>query len=150
MKIRFIGSEKRREQLRGVLDFLQNRPIDGAFVLIEDTEAEAVLTFSADGEEVTLPVTDVLEVESFGHDIYVYTERQTYITHTPLCEMEKRLPKEQFMRVSQSVIVRLSAVVKRTPNLSGRCFVTLTGGRQVTVTRSYYKKFKEVMRYVAK
>ena len=144
MKIRFKGSPERERELREVLQYLEAADVGGDYILAEKTDER--ISFSAEGEMIWLFPADIFAVESFGHDIYICTERETYVTHTPVCEMEKVLSGHDFLRVSQSVIVNLRHVLKRSAYLAGRCFITLENGKEVTVTRTYYKKSKEEMK----
>lgn len=144
MNIRFLGPAEHGRQLEEALRVLREYEAEGEYLLVE-VRAEK-LAVNVAGETVYVDFAEVLFVESFGHDIYVHTRGGTHVTRTTLAEMEKLLPPARFCRISQSVIVNLGAVVRRSAYLAGRCFLTLENGQQVTVTRSYFSLFKGAIR----
>ena len=143
MNIRFQGSAERERQLEKLLRFMRSYDAEGNYLLLEVRAKKLAVTVA--GEVVYIDFKDVYYVESFGHDIYVHTRDATYVTRTTLTETERLLPIGQFCRVSQSVIVNLGAVARRSAYLAGRCFLTLKNGKQVTITRSYFAQFKGAM-----
>lgn len=143
MNIRFQGSAERERQLEKLLRFMRSYDAEGDYLLLEVRAKKLAVTVA--GEVVYIDFKDVYYVESFGHDIYVHTRDATYVTRMTLTETERLLPVGQFCRVSQSVIVNLGAVARRSAYLAGRCFLTLKNGKQVTVTRSYFAQFKGAM-----
>ncbi len=54
-----------------------------------------------------------------------------------------RLDPDRFLRVSQSTVVNRPAVREITPTLFMHFILTLSDGRRVDVTRTYYYLFKE-------
>lgn len=59
---------------------------------------------------VNLPVSDVLWVEATGDYVTIHTDRKSFIAHTTMHAMERRLPPERFMRVHRSAIVHLQKI----------------------------------------
>lgn len=57
--------------------------------------------------------------------------------------LEKALPPELFVRISNSVIINRNAIRKIRPALSQKFYLTLKNGAVVDVTRTYYVRFKE-------
>ena len=60
-----------------------------------------------------------------------------------LYRLTARLDPEAFLRISHSVVIARSKVVRIAPTLSMKFILTLRDGRTVDVTRSYYYIFKE-------
>ena len=144
MKVRFVGSQESERALTPALEFLHTFEAAGEYVLSE-VRCER-LAIAADGETVYVDAEEIFEIESFGHDIYIYTFCETHVTHTPMYELEALLPPARFLRVSRSSIGTLSAIVRRGAYRAGRGFLRLSNGREFVVTRSYYPKFREVFK----
>ena len=62
-----------------------------------------------------------------------------------LYELEERLDRQQFVRISHSEIVNLRQVTGLDLGLTGTIRMTLTGGVTTYVSRRYVKKIKEVL-----
>lgn len=82
-------------------------------------------------------------IESIGHDVYVNTNDDKYKTRYRIYQLEKLLPSDRFIRISNSVIIKKNSIRYIKPALSCKFCLTLTNGAVVDVTRTYYYKFKE-------
>ena len=89
----------------------------------------AVLRFYGEDKEV--------RAQTLGGEIYTVRLR--------LYELEERLPRREFIRVSYSEIVNWKKVTALDLSLSGTIRVTLEGGVVTYVSRRYVKKIKEVL-----
>lgn len=146
MKVKLAVSGERYEEVKAAL---AQRGID------VDEDADLVLTerdrFSerlmvkdaATGERILLPVEEIVSIEAFGHTVKVYAGKSTYQALGRLYQVQARLDPERFLRISNSVMVAKDQVRRITPTLSMKFILTLTDGRKVDVTRSYYYIFKE-------
>lgn len=85
----------------------------------------------------------ICHIESIGHDVYVYTADGTYKTKYRIYQLEKMLPEDRFIRISNSVIIKKNSIRHIKPALSCKFYLTLINGSVVDVTRTYYYKFKE-------
>lgn len=88
-----------------------------------------VLRFYGEDKEV--------RAQTLGGDVYTVRLR--------LYELEERLPRREFVRVSHSEIVNWKRVTALDLSLSGTIRVTLEGGVTTYVSRRYVKKIKEVL-----
>ena len=70
---------------------------------------------------------------------------EVYTVRLRLYELEERLPRREFIRVSHSEIVNWKKVTALDLSLSGTIRVTLEGGVVTYVSRRYVKKIKEVL-----
>ena len=68
-----------------------------------------------------------------------------YTVRLRLYELEERLDRKAFVRVSHSEIVNWKRVTALDLSLSGTIRVTLEGGVVTYVSRRYVKKIKEVL-----
>lgn len=97
------------------------------------------------GGLVRVDVAEIVSVEAVGRDIEVRTVRGVFTTAERLYQLQGRLDPERFLRVSNGVIVALRQIKRIKPALSMRFTLTLSDGREVDVTRSYYYAFKEAL-----
>ena len=77
--------------------------------------------------------SDILYVEVSSHTTFIYSKEKTFEAHVPLSEIEKSLPKNAFIRVSNSAIVNVANIT----SLQGSDI--LMGDRIVLVSRRYRK-----------
>lgn len=87
--------------------------------------------------------SDVIYIESMGKRVFVHTETKVYKTTMRLCELEKTLPEDTFVRISNSVIIGRQAIKRVTPALGQKFYLTLRNHDKVDVTRTYYYRFKD-------
>lgn len=92
---------------------------------------------------VLLSIDEIVSIESFGHTIEVYTQDNTYLATERLYKTFSLLDPDSFLRISNSVIIAKNKVKQITPKLSMKFILTMSNGRIVDVTRSYYYIFKE-------
>ena len=118
---------------------------DGEFVLRERGRFPDRLTVrdQRSGERVLLPASEVVCVESFRHAVEVVTQTGVYRAGERLYQLLALLDPEEFLRISNSVVIAKSKVARIAPTLSMKFILTLSNGKKVDVTRSYYYIFKE-------
>ena len=84
----------------------------------------------------------------YGEDkeeVRAQTAEGVYTVRHRLYELEERLDRQQFVRISHSEIVNLRQVTGLDLGLTGTIRMTLTGGVTTYVSRRYVKKIKEVL-----
>ncbi len=97
-----------------------------------------------DEERIVIVNTEnICYMESVGHDVYVYTDDMKYKTKYRIYQLEKLLPLDKFIRISNSIIIKKNSIRYIKPALNCKFYLTLTNGDVVDVTRTYYYKFKE-------
>ena len=112
-------------------------------ILTEENYREGELLCRKDEEQILVPMEDILYVESLGKEVLVHTGEDTYATAMRLYVLERTLPPEQFIRISNSVIIHRNAIRKIRPALSQKFHLTLKNDAVVDVTRSYYARFRD-------
>ena len=108
-------------------------------------EPQRLLGFR-EGRAVPLDAGSVLRF--YGEDKEVRAQAlggEVYTVRLRLYELEERLPRREFIRVSYSEIVNWKKVTALDLSLSGTIRVTLEGGVVTYVSRRYVKKIKEVL-----
>ncbi len=114
--------------------------------LLERLEDPGHLTLFRGGVAVPLEADEILRF--YGEDKEVRAQRldgETYTVRARLYELEERLPRRTFVRVSHSEIVNWKRVTALDLSLSGTIRVTLEGGVTTYVSRRYVKRIKEVL-----
>lgn len=97
-------------------------------------------------ETVPLDPAEVLRFYGEDKEVRAQTlDREVYTVRPRLYELEERLPRREFIRVSHSEIVNWKRVTALDLSLSGTIRVTLEGGVVTYVSRRYVKKIKEVL-----
>jgi len=146
IRIKLLVSEARYDEIEKEL-------VEKGFIIDED--ADLILTekdlfvnhlfvrTNRDNERVRISTNEIIVVESFGHDIVIQTAQGQFKTNERLYQLERLLNPEQFLRVSNSVIIAKNKIKRITPTLSSKFILTMSNGQTVDVTRSYYGIFKD-------
>ncbi len=114
--------------------------------LLRRLEEPRRLTGFRQGTAVPLEAAEVLRF--YGEDKEVRAQAlggAVYTVRLRLYELEERLDRKAFVRVSHSEIVNWKRVTALDLSLSGTIRVTLEGGVATYVSRRYVKKIKEVL-----
>lgn len=112
-------------------------------ILTEENYNEGKLICRKDDDRFLVSIEDIIYIETLGKDVFVYTENGRYSTVVRLYVLERTLPAEKFIRISNSVIINRNAIKKIRPALSQKFYLTLKNDAVVDVTRSYYIRFKD-------
>lgn len=115
---------------------------DAPFVLTERNRYAEFICGKDEDVSCHIPVSEVVYIESMGHDIFVHTKDKTYRCTDRLWQLEKALDPALFLRISNSVIIAKTQIKGIRSALSQKFTVTLSDGNKVDVTRSYYYIFK--------
>lgn len=144
MKLKLRLSRERKDQ---IVDELNDLGIvvseESELILTEENYNAGEIYCKDDTDRVVVSLSEIVFIESMGKKVYVHTKKNVYTTSNRLYEMEKKLPQEQFIRISNSVIIGRHSIKRIIPALSQKYYLTLKSGDKVDVTRTYYYKFKE-------
>ena len=89
---------------------------------------------------------DFLGFYADGRGISAQTvQKEAYAVRLRLYELEERLDRRRFVRISNSEIVNLEHVTALDLSLTGTIRMTLAGGTVCYVSRRYVKKIKEAL-----
>ena len=92
-----------------------------------------------------LPQESFLRFYTDGKGVSAQTGQEVYPVRLRLYELEERLDRTRFARISSGEIVNLDRVTSLDLSLSGTIRMTLDGGIQTYVSRRYVKKIKEAL-----
>ena len=105
---------------------------------------DKITAFSGDDVEI-LDYRDILRFYGLDNKIYLDTMNNTYTTRLRLYQLEDRLPKKQFIKISRSEIVNLDYVKSLDLSFSGTIALELKNGQVTYVSRRSLKNFKEAL-----
>ena len=94
---------------------------------------------------VPLPEGDILRCYGEEKGVKVQTAGGVYGLRERLYELEAKLDRHAFVRISHSEIVNLRKVTALDLSLTGTIRITLAGGVTCYVSRRYVKKIKEAI-----
>lgn len=146
MKVRLCVQEERYEDIRSLLNQHGIEVDDDGELVLSESGAFArhlMVKAPASNERVILPVEEIFYIEACGHTVEVHTEQVVYHAYDRLYRLHSQLDPEQFLRISNSVVIAKKQVRRITPTLSMKFILTMEDGKKVDVTRSYYYSFKE-------
>lgn len=96
-----------------------------------------------DGYAKFLEQTDIELIYASNGKVYAECNGKEYQLRLRLYEIEEKLNKKSFVRISNSEIVNLKKVEKFNLNLAGTICVLLSNGKSVYVSRRYVSKIKK-------
>ena len=95
------------------------------------------------GDRLKVRVQDIVFIESFGRNMDVHTEKETFKATERMYVLENELAGRGFIRVSNSCIVALKKIKKIRPSITMKFVLEMSEKSLVDVTRGYYHAFKE-------
>jgi two-component system LytT family response regulator len=130
-------------KLRGLLKTLDD-PGGGEASDTEPDRPERIAVRTR-GRVVMVRPQKIDYVEGAGDYVELHTENDTHLHRETMERMEKRLTSHGFQRIHRSTIVNLDRVEALTTNAHGGYYVSLEGGAQLKLSRSYRDSFEEAI-----
>ena len=151
MKIRLQVSDNRRqslsEELRALgIDICEDAELTLTDSLSEQGFADFLSVRDSEQNTVRIATGDILFIEAYGHDVEFHCDGQVFFSRDPLYRIMNVLNENEFVRVSNSVIISRKHVKKIRSSYSMKFVLTMTDGTLIDVTRTYYYAFKEFFR----
>ena len=144
-------SVKHREQLVSLLASVTGTgQLDAEELLARGTDGlprrfPEVLPIRLGRETVRLPVTAIEWVDAAGDYMCVHAEGRTHVVRATMKQFEERLDPSQFQRVHRSTIVNIRRIRKLKPHTNGEYFLTLDGGHELKLSRSYRDRLERIL-----
>lgn len=98
---------------------------------------EKLINIKDRGQIFRVDVDTIERIEAAGDYMCIYTGDNSLILRETMKDLERRLDPRVFQRVHRSKIVNLAQVRQVRPHTNGECFLVLTSGAEVKVSRSY-------------
>ncbi|MFY7919169.1 MAG: LytR/AlgR family response regulator transcription factor, partial [Chryseotalea sp.] len=73
------------------------------------TTPESVFV-KANNQIVGIRLADITWIEAYGDYVNIYTEKDRFIVHSTMKGIENKMPRDQFIRVHRSFIVRFDRI----------------------------------------
>lgn len=102
------------------------------------------LTGIKEGLTYSLLVDDLFYIETIDNQTFLYEEKEVYVSDLKLYEIEQKLSKTYFIRISKNLIVNTAHIECVRALFNGKFEASLTNGEKVIVNRHYVKAFKEI------
>jgi len=126
-----------------LLEGMEQPPKEALTALLEhpveakDDRFDPHLRIKDRGHITIVDVGDVEYIDAAGDYMCIHVDEKTHILRETMKTMEKRLDPKIFQRIHRSTIVNLDKVREVKPHSNGECFLTLEGGTELKVSRSY-------------
>lgn len=104
-----------------------------------------VLPIRLGRETVRLPVAAIEWVDAAGDYMCVHAEGRTHVVRATMKQFEERLDPADFQRIHRSTIVNVRRIRKLKPHTNGEYFLTLDGGHELKLSRSYRDRLEHIL-----
>lgn len=108
-------------------------------------EAPSMLSGVRDEKLILLDERDIIRVYAQDGKVFATTAKGDYALKQRLYEMEERLDKRVFIRISNGEIINLRKAKGFDLKLAGTICVSLEGGIVTYVSRRYVSRIKQVL-----
>ena len=98
------------------------------------------LVVKSRGQVLFLEVSDIDWIEAAGYYACLHVGGETHILRGTMKELEELLDPKLFQRVHRSTIVNLRLVKSLRAHMNGEYFLTLEGGHELKLSRTYRDK----------
>ena len=121
-----------------------NDEINDILNTLSSKTPEIITGFYNDLAEILSP-DDIIRIYAESGKTFASASKKEYILRQRLYELEEKLTKHSFVRISNSEIINLKKVRNFDLSLSGTICVTLSDGTATYVSRRYVSKIKQVL-----
>ena len=101
------------------------------------------LAVTKEDENFLLDVEKIAYIEAVERKTFVYTDDDVYESKLKLYEMEERLCRSGFFRVSKNTLVHLRFIKSLKNDIARKLRLTLLNGEQIMVSRQYAEEMKK-------
>lgn len=113
--------------------------------LLSEEKPEVFAAIRENGEIVLLEQTEIIRIYAENDRVYAKTKDGSYRLKARLYELEERLNKKMFIRISNSEIINLKEVKKFDLSFFGTICVSMSDKTATYVSRRYVRKIKQVL-----
>lgn len=132
VKIFSASYSKEVETIKEAIENLQKNP------------SEKIVAFKK-GEIKIIDYKEISRFYSENNKLYLDSKNSKYLTKLRIYELEERLPRNKFIKISRSEIVNLDYVEKLDLSFTGTIALKMKDGKITYVSRRNIKKFKEIL-----
>ena len=118
--------------------------VNNLFNSLNGSQPQAVAGFQQDRIEILDP-EQIIRCYAAGQRVYAQTRQGEYTIRLRLYELEERLDKRSFVRISNSEIINIKRVISMDLSFSGTICVNLEGDTVSFASRRYVTKIKKLL-----
>lgn len=104
----------------------------------------ARIAFKAKGKIIFLDLAGIVAVQAEGNYVSLRHRLHPYLLHETLSCMTEKLKPYGFIRIHRSVVVNISAVEEIQPLPTGEYRLSVRGGKEYLVTRTYKDNLRDL------
>lgn len=139
-----IDASQSEPKIIVITDKLTDKVQDIISALENITEPQVISGFSGDRVKI-LEQDKIIRVYTEGGRICADTEEGRFILRGRLYELEERLNKKNFVRISNSEMINLKKTSGLDLSFTGTICVTMSNGAVTYVSRRYVSKIKKIL-----
>ena len=144
MKVEVIIDESLDENKVTIYAKKYSKDIENIRDMLTDRLLDKIVAFY-DKEIFILSFDEIIRIYAQDKDVFAKTNNRSYKIRLTLTELEKRLDKKKFIRISRSEIVNLDYVKRLDLSFTGTIAVELANGDVSYVSRRKLKEFKKAL-----
>src|SRR5271155_4941596 len=130
-----------RERLQSALERARDQREHGRAGAVKSTQKKEYtnrLVFRSKGRIIFLPIADIRWIGAEENYVRICAGKESHMLRNTMANFETKLDPDVFLRVHRSAIVNLQHVKEfRTDGSDGECFVTMSDGQRLPVSRGY-------------
>ncbi len=111
---------------------------------ISEPQPRLLIGFQEDRVEILDPA-EITRIYAAQQKVYASAARGTYLLRLRLYELEERLERDGFLRISNSELINLRKVKNFDLSISGTIYVQFQNGEHTYVSRRYVTKIKSAL-----
>lgn len=108
-------------------------------------DSPQILSGIKDDKLEILEQSDLIRIYANSGKVFAVTDNGEYILRFRLYELEERLDKNKFIRISNSEIINLKKIKNFDLNFTGTICVKFLNGTVTYVSRRYVAKIKQIL-----
>jgi two-component system, LytTR family, response regulator len=102
------------------------------------------LAIKTQGKILFLNQEEIHWIEAHGNYVELNTIGGNFISRISISTLETMLDPAEFVRIHRSIIVNLFQIRELKPHAGGECRVVLANGKELTMSRSYRHKLRQI------
>lgn len=144
MKVEVIIDESLDENKVTIYAKKYSKDIENIRDMLTDRLLDKIVAFY-DKEIFILSFDEIIRIFAQDKEVFVKTNNKSYKVRLTLTELEKRLDKKKFIRISRSEIVNIDYIKRLDLSFIGTIAVEFTNGEVSYVSRRKLKDFKKIL-----
>lgn len=144
MKVEVIIDESLDENKVTIYAKKYSKDIENIRDMLTDRLLDKIVAFY-DKEIFILSFDEIIRIYAQDKEVFVKTNNKSYKVRLTLTELEKRLDKKKFIRISRSEIVNVDYIKRLDLSFIGTIAVEFTNDEVSYVSRRRLKDFKKIL-----